>query len=353
MKNLSISEQVLSDDALTAPVNLIKLTNSHGLSVTLSDLGASIWAASFDNSTQKIDFVLNYQNLSDWANNPYYFGVTAGRVANRIAKASYQHQGKDYKLTANEGQNQLHGGPGGISTRTWAYETQLSDQDAAVTFRLTSADKDQGFPGNLDIELEYRLTNNNELILSYKAIADQSTPVCLTNHAYWNIAGTHVDDVLEQTLQLPASNVLALDQEQIPTGELMPTAGSAFDFSQGKAIGEDIQQLENGYDHYFVIDRDNDKSLQKMASLTDPKSGRSMEIYSTELGVQFYSSNFLDGSLPGINGKPLNKHAALCLETHGYPDAVNHGHFPNIIVNKGEEYRQTTIHRFLNLPSSS
>ncbi|WP_206484441.1 aldose epimerase family protein [Thalassotalea sp. G2M2-11] len=348
---LTLSKKQLVDCALAAPLEIITLTNCHGLSVSLSNLGASIWSVTVPEKNDKqvtTELVLNYQNVADWANNPYYFGVTAGRVANRIGNACFELNGKTINLTANEGVNQLHGGPGGLSQCFWSSETHQEQDAVVVVYRYHSPDGDQGFPGNMDIEVTYRLNNDNELTLSYQAVADQTTPICLTNHAYWNIAGTSSEDVLAQTLELSADHVLALNEQQIPTGELISVTDTAFDFRQRKAVGQDIQQLANGYDHYFVVNRDSDE-LMPVAKLMDPKSGRVMEILSTELGVQFYSGNFLDGSHTGSDGKPLTKFKGLCLETHGYPDAVNHSLFPSVIVKAGDVYRQTTQYRFCHV----
>lgn len=348
---LNITKQKIENSALAAPLEIITLTNSHGLTVSLSNLGASIWSVTVPekgDSQTSTELVLNYQDVADWAKNPYYFGVTAGRVANRIGGASFDLNGKTINLMANEGNNQLHGGPGGLSQCFWSFETSQTTDSVAVIYRYHSPDGDQGFPGNMDIELTYRLTNDNELILTYQAVADQTTPICLTNHAYWNIAGSSANDVLGLTLEMPADNVLALNEQHIPTGEFTSVAGNAFDFRQSKPVGQDIQQLDNGYDHYFVLNRDN-QDLISVAKLTDPVSGRAMEILSTEAGIQFYSGNFLDGSHIGIDGNSMTKFKGLCLETHGYPDAVNHEHFPSVIVEKGQVYQQTTIHKFINI----
>lgn len=352
-QKLSISEQQINNKVLIAPIKLVTLTNSNGLTVTLSNLGASIWSMTLPSSKgsteEPIDIVLNYQDVENWAKNSNYFGVTAGRVANRIGGASFKLAGKTISLAKNEGNNQLHGGPGGISACHWEFETHQDDNSVAVIYRLFSPDGDQGFPGNLDIELEYRLNEQNELSLIYQASADQTTPICLTNHAYWNLAGTSANDILDLELQIHADKVMTLDVEQIPNGDFIYVSNNEFDFNQAKTIGKDIHKLDNGYDHYYIANRENTSSLMKIASLRDPSSGREMEILTTELGLQFYSGNFLDGSLMGAQGRPLTKFSGLCLETHGYPNAVNHQHFPSVIVNKNEVYRQTTIHRFLNI----
>ncbi|MGL1959066.1 MAG: galactose mutarotase [Colwellia sp.] len=351
MQKLAIVETQANHSSFSHAIRLVTLTNSHGLTVTLSALGASIWSMTIpakDKAAAPIDVVLNYQDLSNWLTNPNYFGITAGRVANRIGGASFELAGKTITLAKNEGNNQLHGGPGGISTCMWEFKTEQDENSVAVIYQLRSVDGDQGFPGNIDIELEYRLNENNELSLTYKAVADQTTPICLTNHAYWNIAGTSTTDALGLELQIHADKIIALDEEHIPNGEFINVAGSAFDFNQAKTVGKDIQQLDNGYDHFYIANRENDQSLMKVATLHDPVSERTMEILTTELGVQFYSGNFLDGSLMGTQGKALTKFNGLCLETHGYPNAVNHPHFPTIIVEKGDCYQQKTVHRFLN-----
>jgi len=353
MTQLSIEEKQLTDSAFSQTVNLITLTNSSGLCVTLSSLGASLWSMTVPEksgiSDTPVDMVLNYQSLADWASNDNYFGITAGRVANRIGNSRYQYDDQQVVLASNEGKNQLHGGPAGVSKLFWSHQTLQDASSVAVTFSVHSADGDQGFPGNVDIEVEYRLNEANELSLTYKATTDKTTPICLTNHAYWNIAGTTFEDTLDLELTLDADRILTLDDESVATGEFLAVKETAYDFTQPKAVGQDIDKIANGYDNYFVFNRDNDQTLQPVASLRDPKSGRVMEILTTELGLQFYSANFLDGSLLGGQGKPLSQHMGICLETHGYPNAVNHEHFPSMFIEPNKPYQQTTVHRFLNL----
>ncbi|MCH1931168.1 galactose mutarotase [Shewanella sp. A25] len=348
---LSVSTQTLENSAFPAPLQLVTLTNSHGLEVQLSSFGASIWAVNLHGKeAAPIALSVGYQNIEDWATNPYYFGITAGRVANRIGKAEFPLTGNTIKLLANERNNQLHGGPKGLSHCNWDVETIQDDNGVAAIFSITSPDGDQGFPGNLAIELEYRLTEANELILTYNATSDKTTPVCLTNHAYWNLASSKDDGIVGHDLHIHASNILALDGEQIPTGELTKVDNGPFDFKQTKSIGRDIKALDNGYDHFFVMDRDaTGPSLQTIAVLTDPVSGRAMEISTTELGVQFYSGNFLDGSHQDAQGNQVNKYHGLCLETHGYPNAVNVSHFPSVMLEPNAKYTQVTVHSFKNL----
>ncbi|MEL4249180.1 aldose epimerase family protein [Shewanella xiamenensis] len=349
---LSVSKKNVEHAAFADELQLVTLTNSHGLEVVLSNYGASIWSVKlYGKDEQPISLSLGYQDIKDWATNPYYFGITAGRVANRIGKAQFPLAGKTIQLVANEGNNQLHGGPKGLSHCTWQVETLQDSDSVAAVFSITSPDGDQGFPGNLSIQLAYRLKENNELILSYHATCDQTTPVCLTNHAYWNLASNKQQGILEHELTIHASHILALDNEQIPTGELILVDDSAYDFKQPKAIAADIKQLANGYDHYFVMDKnpDNKNSLQTIAVLKDPLSGRELEISTTEVGVQFYSGNFLDGSHIDDEGYSINQFHGLCLETHGYPNAVNIDHFPSIMFEANTQYQQITVHKFKNI----
>ena len=208
----------------------------------------------------------------------------------------------------------------------------------SVTFRITSLEGDQGFPGQLDVQLRYTLLAHHELVLEYSAVSDKDTPVSLTNHAYWAMGGVGKNTVLEQQLQLDADFILALDKQLVPTGELVPATG-AFDFKTGKRIGQDIGQLENGYDHYFVLSKDRDQNTAA-ALIRDPASGRFLQLFTDQPGLQFYSGNFLDGSIVGNQGTPIEKYAALCLEPHGYPNAVNKPSFPTALLKAGQLYRQ-------------
>lgn len=356
---LSITTQTLFHPAFPDELHLTRLTNRHGLEVLLSNYGASIWSVKLnDHSGNSVDLALNYENIEDWATNPYYFGITVGRVANRIAAAQFPLNQQRVKLAANEGNNQLHGGPQGLSHCLWQSETAQDSDSVTATFNIISPDGDQGFPGELHVKVEYRLNDNNELIISYHAMSDETTPVCLTNHTYWNLAKDKQNGILDHVLQLNTSHILALDAAQVPNGELLPVDNSAFDFRQAKSIAQDIHGLENGYDHFFVLDKSlasstthliSDRALTSIAVLSDPISKREMEISTTELGVQFYSGNFLDGSYLDTHGEALTQFRGLCLETHGYPNAVNIPHFPSMMLEKGQQYTQITVHKFKNI----
>lgn len=339
-----VTTDTLQVAALKRPLQLIKLTNPAGLSVTLSNLGAGLWSVLMpdlvpeSDSTEKTELLQNYQDPGQFARNPYYFAVTIGRVANRIGAAAYMQQGKVISLLANEGPNQLHGGPDGLGSRFWDFDIDQQKDRVSVTFRITSLEGDQGFPGQLDVQLRYTLLCHHELVLEYSAVSDQDTPVSLTNHAYWAIGGVGKGSVLEQQLMLDADFVLALDKQLVPTGELVPVTG-VFDFKAGKPIGQDIGQLENGYDHYFILNKDRDQNTAA-ALVRDPVSGRFLQLFTDQPGIQFYSGNFLDGSIAGNQGAAIEKYAALCLEPHGYPNAVNKPNFPTALLKAGQLYRQ-------------
>lgn len=349
---MSVSSRSLVHPALAQPVQLITLDNGNGLKATLSTLGAGIWSVTqLDESGTAAELVLNYQDPAQWATNRYYFGVTIGRVANRIADAAFKLDGKLVKLIANEGRNQLHGGPQGLGSRFWQYRTEQQADSVAVIFSCQSADGDQGYPGNVALEVCYRLNRDNELSIDYYATTDKLTPLSLTNHCYWNLAAKPGADVLAHTLWLNAGHTLEVNQQLVPNGNLLAVAGTAFDFQQAKTIGRDIRQLANGYDHFFVLNDFSQSHAGKQqpqlaAVLSDPSSGRVMEILTTEAGMQFYSGNFLDGSLNGADGVPLTKFAGLCLETHDYPNAVNLPQFPSVLISPAQPYRQRTIYRF-------
>ena len=335
-----VSTDTLQVAAVKRPLQLIKLTNPAGLSVTLSNLGAGLWSVLIPEplTNKAVELIQNYQDPSHFARNPYYFAVTIGRVANRIGAAAYMQQGKVISLLANEGPNQLHGGPDGLGCRFWSFDIDQQKDRVSVTFRITSLEGDQGFPGQLDVQLRYTLLAHHELVLEYSAVSDKDTPVSLTNHAYWAIGGVGQNTVLEQQLQLDADFILALDKQLVPTGELVPASG-AFDFKAGKRIGQDIGQLENGYDHYFILNKDRDQNTAA-ALVRDPVSGRTLQLFTNQPGIQFYSGNFLDGSIAGNQGAAIEKYAALCLEPHGYPNAVNKPNFPTALLKAGQLYRQ-------------
>jgi len=341
-----IALSTLAIDADQPPLRLVTLQNDRGTRVTLCDLGASLVSVhTADRYGHSDNILLTYGDPGHWLDNSWYLGVTAGRVANRIGGARFQLDGCDFSLPANDGANHLHGGPEGLGGKRWQLVESGSGRGGqSVTFRCESADGEGGYPGKLQLELSYRLSEEDELVLEYRAQTDRATPLNPTNHAYWNLAGR--DGILDHELEIHAGKILGVDKQLIPTGALVDVAGTPADFRKRKAIGRDIGDWLGGYDNYWVVDERGDKGLKPIATLVHPPSGRRLEVVSSEAGVQFYSGNFLDGSRNRDSGAPMGRHAGLCLETHGFPDAPNHGHFPSVILQPGEEYRQTTIYRF-------
>ncbi|TLM77252.1 galactose mutarotase [Microbulbifer harenosus] len=347
---LSLTRGIVASEVFTRdgslPLQLVTLENGRGTRVTLCDLGASLYSIhTRDRYGHSDNILLTYADPQHWLENHWYLGVTAGRVANRIGDARFTLGNETYLLPVNDGKNHLHGGPQGLHTKRWqVVQSESSARFQSVTFRCVSEDGEGGYPGNLDIELTYCLDEDDALTLEYRALTDADTPVVLTNHCYWNLAGA--DGILEHELEIHANQLLRLDEQLIPTGELFNVAGTPVDFRKRKKIGRDIDWWPGGYDNFWVVDETAEKTLKPIASLVHPASGRSVRVVSSEAGVQFYSGNFLDGSRNRDSGSPIHKYAGLCLETHGFPDAPNHQNFPSVILKKGEEYRQTTIYQF-------
>jgi aldose 1-epimerase len=330
-------------------IDLYTLTNSHGMTARIITYGAiltELWVP--DAKGQAADVVLGFDKLSGYLGESPYFGAMIGRVANRIADGTFTLDGKEYILSKNNGPHSLHGGAKGFDKVVWHAEPLPTRDGAALQFSYLSPDGEEGYPGNLQVTVVYTLTEKNELKIEYKAQTDKATPVNLTNHSYWNLDGS--DTILNHELMLAADYFTPVDETLIPTGEIAPVAGTPMDFTRPQAIGSRIDQLKGdpgGYDHNYVL-RD-EKSPMKLAARTrGPKSGRVLEIWTTEPGIQFYSGNFLDGSITGKYGRVYQKHAAFCLETQHFPDALHHADFPSIILRPGEIYRSTTVHKFSN-----
>jgi aldose 1-epimerase len=299
-----------------------------------------------DQAGKTVDVVLGFDNLAPYVKGHPYFGSTVGRVANRIAKGKFTLDGKAYTLAVNNGPNHLHGGLKALDKVVWKAEPVRSTDSPAVKFSYRSPDGEEGYPGNLDVTVTYSLADRNALRIEYRATADRATPVNLTNHAYFNLAGR--GDVLGHEMMLAADRYVAVDETLIPTGELKEVRSTPMDFTTPHTIGERIARVggsPNGYDHCYVLNSGG-KSLALAARVTEPTSGRVMEMYTTEPGVQFYTGNFLDGSLTGKGGFVYRKHAAFCLEAGHFPDSVNQPSFPPIILKPGQTYQQRTEYRF-------
>jgi len=333
-------------------VKIYTLTNSDGFSVKVTDFGAKLVEVSVpDKNGTLANVILGYDSLSQYIAGDPYFGSTVGRYANRIAKGKFTLNGKDYQLALNNGTNHLHGGPGGYHSVLWKSEVIEKNGIPAVKFTYTSPDGEEGYPGNLDVEVTYSWSDSSELIIDYTATCDRDTYINLTNHALFNLRGAGSGDILDHELMLAADHYTPVDSTLIPTGQIAPVLNTPFDFNTpvavGKRIGDSNGQLiiGNGYDHNWVLKSNRITNLA--ASLYEPISGRLMEIYTTEPGIQFYSGNFLDGSQLGHGKKSYNFRYGLALETQHFPDSPNQAGFPTTLLKKGEQYKQTTIYKFL------
>jgi aldose 1-epimerase len=280
-----------------------------------------------------------------------YFGATIGRYGNRIDEGRFSLDGKSYQVPQNNGENHLHGGPAGFHKQVWKSLPFQGAGQAGVKLNYLSEDGEMGYPGNLNVTVTYTLTEESELVLEYEATTDKATVVNLTNHSYWNLAGVGSPTVLEHTVEIAADAFTPVDEGLIPTGEIRPVAGTPMDFREPTAIGARIdantQQLEYGmgYDHNWVLNKGVTEEPGFAVRLTDPKSGRVMEIYTTEPGVQFYSGNFLDGSIVGKGGKVYEHRSACCLEPQHFPDSPNHSNFPSTVLRPGQRYYHKSVYR--------
>jgi aldose 1-epimerase len=318
---------------------LFTLENSHGVRVTVIDLGATVTSVIVpDRSGRSVNVTLGFDSLPGWEKNSSFFGCIVGRVANRIRGGSFDLDGKRYTLARNERENHLHGGVKGFDKSVWAARLFMKGDTAGIRFQHTSRDGDEGYPGTLKAAAEYALNESSELSFEYWATSDKPTPVNLTNHTYWNLAGAGSGTVLSQEARLNCPFYLPVDKDLIPTGEILKTAGNPFDFSEYKAFGRDIGAVPGGYDHNLVVGK-RGGALDLVGTVRDPSSGRAMEVHTTMPGVQLYTGNFLDGSF-------FPKHGGFCLETQWFPDSVNIGHFPSSILRPGSTYHHRTVHRF-------
>jgi aldose 1-epimerase len=316
------------------------LQNKNGVRVEFLNLGArisSLWLPSKSHGTACV--VTGFERPQEYLEDRAYFGCIAGRVANRINQGRFALAGRQYQLAINNGRNHLHGGPQGFDKQLWQ---AAQTGESSLRFWRTSPAMEEGYPAALTVEITYTLSQENQLSIEYRAVAEAATIVNLTNHAYFNLAGVGHGDILSHQLQLKAKYYTPVDTDLIPTGEILSVEGSAFDFRCPKAVGQEIAALGLGYDHNFVIDH---TQPGPCAILHDPVSGRVLEIESTQPGVQLYTGNYLDGSIKGIGGS-YQRHGALCLENQHFPDAINHAHFPSIVVDPEHEYRQRTSWRF-------
>ena len=325
-------------------VYIYTLTNQNGVQVKISNYGGTItrWLVP-DSRGNKTSIVLGFDSLSDYIAHSPYFGATIGRYGNRIADGRFRIGDTLYTLAANNGKNHLHGGIKGFDKTIWE-ASPIQDSVPSVTLKYFSRDGEEGYPGNLMVTVSFSLADDNTLSIEYLAETDKTTPINLTNHSYFNLTGNVDNSILDQILLINADHYTPVDSSLIPTGEIKSVFGTPFDFSKPVRIGSRISQVKGGYDHNFVLNG-KEGSLRAAAVLLDSLSGRKLEVFTTEPGVQFYTGNFLNGSIKTSEGKPIGKHSAICLETQHFPDSPNEPGFPSTLLRPGEKYRSLTKYK--------
>ncbi len=331
------------------PVYLYTLGNTQGMEVKITNYGGILVSVSVPDKNGKIgDVVLGFDRLEDYLIGHPYFGAIVGRYGNRIAKGRFALGGKTYTLATNNNENHLHGGLKGFDKAVWKAEPLTSGEDVGLKLTYLSKDGEEGYPGNLDVTVTYTLTRHNELRIEYAATTDKPTVVNLTNHSYFNLAGSGT--ILEHELVINADKFLPVDKGLIPTGLLQSVRGTPMDFMTPEKIGEridqDFEQLKigGGYDHCYVLNNPGKGNLSAKAFCTS--NGKLLELFTTEPAVQLYTGNFLDGTLKGKGGQIYRKRSGFCLETQHYPDSPNHPAFPSVVLNPGQKYSTTTIYKF-------
>lgn len=328
--------------------HLFVLRNTNGAFVAVTDYGArivGIWVP--DKHGNLVDVALGYKHIDDYIEDDFYFGAIIGRYANRIAKGEFYLNDTLYKVSPNSHGHALHGGTKGYHNRVW--DRRQSFEQNSIDFYLVSPDGDEGFPGELNIWVNYTLTDDNELIISYRAHADQDTVLNLTNHTYFNLNGEGKGDILNHHLKINSSRYLDIDEQLIPTGKIHNVDACPFDFREFKTIGKDMQdsnlqiKLANGYDHTYINDQKDGKALAEVFS---PETGIKLKVFTTQAGLQLYTSNGLDCKKPGKSNVLYGAHSAFCLETQHYPDSPNRSEFPSTLLKKGDEFTSKTIYKF-------
>ena len=333
------------------PVNLYTLTNANGVEIDTMNYGGIIVSIRVpDRKGQFADIVLGHENLDGYIPNPPYIGAIVGRYANRIANGTFTLDGKTYNLPKNDGPNTLHGGTDKTFNKV-VWEGEALKGKAGVAYTYLSKDGDDGFPGNLKVKVTYTLTNDNELVIDYEATTDKATPINLSQHSYFNLAGEGTGDILNHEIMINADRFTPVDKNLIPTGELRPVKGTPLDFTASTRVGARIDDrydqmvLAHGYDHNWVINRKGD-GLTLAARMYEPTNGRVLEVSTTQPGVQFYTGNFLDGTVTGKHGHVYKRRFGFCLETQHFPDSPNHPDFPSTILKPGETFKSETVFKF-------
>ena len=352
MSLVIINKEFFGKTSDNVDVSQYTLKNRKGMEVSVISYGGIItsWKAKGRDGKYE-DVVLGFDNLRDYENKSPYFGALIGRYGNRIKEGKFSLDGVEYNLAKNNGENHLHGGVEGFDKVIWDVEEEVDESSASLILRYKSTDKEEGYPGNLDIKVTYTLTNEDELKVRYEAETDKKTIVNLTQHSYFNLSSGLSTDVLAHEITIDADYFLPVDKTLIPTGELRDVGQTPFDFREYKAVGDDIDLQDtqltygNGYDHCWVLNNQDD-GVRFVASAFDPLSGRLLEVFSDQPGIQFYSGNFLDGTLKSREGGNYGFRSGFCLETQHYPNSPNQQSFPSVILNPGEKYDTETIFKF-------
>jgi aldose 1-epimerase len=348
-KNMTKFKQELYGNYKGKDVYLFTLINKNGNVLKLTNFGARItWIEVPDRKGKKENVTFGFDTFDGLVNGDPYFGAVVGRYANRIAKGKFTLGDKEYSLSLNNGPNTLHGGPGGWHSVVWDCKQGANIKYPSVHFTYHSPDMEEGYPGNMDVEVIYTWTDQDEIVIDYNCITDKKTVLNITNHAYFNLHGAGNGDILDHELVIKASRFVVVDSTLIPTGEIRRVEGTPFDFTSARKVGDKINddydqlKLGKGYDHTFVLD-----NIDLVdASVYDPLTGRLMEVITDQPGIQFYCGNFLDGKMIGHGGKPYKYRSGLCLETGHFPDSPNHPDFPETVLSPGETFTTRTIYRF-------
>jgi len=340
----------LSEPFLELPsgenARIYEISNDSGMSARITDYGCTVVSLNVpDRNGIPGDIVTGYQDPLAWIDNPAYFGCIVGRVCNRVGHARFMIDGKVFEVTPNHNGHQLHGGLSGFNKKIWRSELVEEADRIKLVFNYRSVDGEEGYPGNLDVQVTYYLNNSNEFGMEFMAVTDAPTPVNLTNHCYFNLRGDGSGTIYDQELMILSDRITETDHDSIPTGRFLEVKNTPFDFNQMHAIGKHIFDLPKGYDDNYVL-RKNMAGTEPGIRAYDPVSGRELNIFTSEPGVQLYTSNWFDGSIIGKSGKPYLEHHAFALETQHFPDSVNHPEFPGTILRPGEVYRSETIWKF-------
>lgn len=351
-KCMGITKRLFGKTADGAEVHVFTLENVNGITAEIINFGGILRSLLVpDRKGSFEDVVLGFDEISSYERKGPYFGALIGRHANRIENACFKLNGVEYKLNKNDGDNHLHGGIKGFDKVVWQAEIDVQDENEVLKLGYMSKDKEEGYPGNLKVQVTYKLTDNNELVIDYFAVGDQDTLVNLTNHSYFNLAGHSSGNILKHKLKLNADKITANDKYSIPTGEIREIKNSPMDFTELTVIGDEINSEYDqivfgiGYDHNWILNTSG-KYSEKAAEVYEENSGRVMEVFTTKPGIQFYSGNFLDGTDIGKGGVPYERRNGFCLETQYFPNGINNKNFPSPILKVGEEYKHTTVYKF-------